>query len=89
MDIAKISKQLEGTGYIVLAKPLVAELLADLFTCCHDDDSTRLHPAHGGQRCTTKSLLSELKSKAYSPLHIAPLIRTPDNVGRKVQTPHK
>jgi hypothetical protein len=89
MDIAKISYQLEHSGYIVLAKPLVAELLADLFTRCHDDDSTRFHAAHDGQRCTTKVLLSELKSKAPSPLHIAPLVRPPDNVVRKIQTPHK
>jgi SM-20-related protein len=49
MDIALISKQLEDTGYIVLAKPLVAELLADLFTRCHDDDSTRFHAAQIGR----------------------------------------
>lgn len=49
MDIAKISKQLEDTGYIVLAKPLVAELLADLFTRCHDVDSSRFHAAQVGR----------------------------------------
>lgn len=49
MDIAKISYQLEHSGYIVLAKPLVAELLADLFTRCHDDDSSRFHAAQVGR----------------------------------------
>jgi len=49
MDIAKISYQLEHSGYIVLAEPLVAELLADLFTRCHDDDSTRFHAAQIGR----------------------------------------
>lgn len=49
MDIAKISYQLEHSGYIVLAKPLVTELLADLFTRCHDDDSSRFHAAQVGR----------------------------------------
>lgn len=49
MDIAKIAYQLEHSGYIVLAKPLVAELLADLFTRCHDDDPTRFHAAQVGR----------------------------------------
>jgi SM-20-related protein len=49
MDIAKISKQLEDTGYIVLAKPLVDDLLEKLFTRCHDDDSTRFHAAQVGR----------------------------------------
>ena len=49
MDIAKISKQLEDTGYIVLAKPLVDDLLAKLFTRCHDDDSSRFHAAQVGR----------------------------------------
>ncbi len=49
MDIAKISYQLEHSGYIVLAKPLVAELLADLFTRCHDDASSRFHAAQVGR----------------------------------------
>jgi SM-20-related protein len=55
MDIAKISYQLEHSGYIVLAKPLVAELLADLFARCHDDDSSRFHAAQVG-RGTGKQL---------------------------------
>lgn len=55
MDIAKISYQLEHSGYIVLAKPLVAELLAGLFTRCHDDDSSRFHAAQVG-RGTSKQL---------------------------------
>ncbi len=55
MDIAKISYQLEHSGYIVLAKPLVAELLADLFRRCHDDDSSRFHAAQVG-RGTGKQL---------------------------------
>ena len=49
MDIANISKQLADTGYIVLTKPLVDKLLADLFERCHSDDSTRFHAAHIGR----------------------------------------
>jgi SM-20-related protein len=49
MDIAEISKQLEHTGYIVLAKPLVDKLLADLFTRCHDNDPARFHAAQVGR----------------------------------------
>ena len=49
MDIPQISKQLEDTGYIVLAKPLVDELLAKLFTRCHDDHSGRFHAAQVGR----------------------------------------
>src|ERR1700686_1206324 len=49
MDIAKIASELEHTGYIVLAKPLVDKLLADLFTRCHDDDPTRFHAAQVGR----------------------------------------
>ena len=49
MDVAEISKQLEDTGYIVLAKPLVEKLLADLFTRCHDDDPARFHAAQVGR----------------------------------------
>ena len=49
MDIAKISTQLEHTGYIVLAKPLVDKLLGELFTRCHDDDPTRFHAAQVGR----------------------------------------
>lgn len=49
MDIAEISYQLEHTGYIVLAKPLVDNLLAELFTRCHDDDPTRFHAAQVGR----------------------------------------
>lgn len=61
MDIALISKQLEDTGYIVLAKPLVAKLLADLFTRCHDDDPTRFHAAQVG-RGTAKKLIGSIRS---------------------------
>ncbi len=56
MDIAEISKQLEDTGYIVLAKPLVAELLADLFTRCHDDEPTRFHAAQVGRGAAKKQI---------------------------------
>ncbi|MFA6013646.1 MAG: 2OG-Fe(II) oxygenase [Gallionellaceae bacterium] len=49
MDIANISKQLADTGYIVLTKPLVDKLLADLFERCHSNDSTRFHAAHIGR----------------------------------------
>ncbi len=49
MDIAKIASELEHNGYIVLAKPLVDKLLADLFTRCHDDDPTRFHAAQVGR----------------------------------------
>jgi SM-20-related protein len=56
MDIARISKQLEDTGYIVLAKPLVAKLLADLFTRCHDDDPSRFHAAQVGRGLAKKEI---------------------------------
>jgi SM-20-related protein len=49
MDIAEIAAQLEHTGYIVLDKPLVDKLLADLFTRCHDDDPARFHAAQIGR----------------------------------------
>ena len=49
MDIAKIAAELEHTGYIVLAKPLVDKLLAELFTRCHDDDPMRFHAAQVGR----------------------------------------
>ncbi|MEI7843904.1 MAG: 2OG-Fe(II) oxygenase [Gallionellaceae bacterium] len=58
MDIAKISKQLEDTGYIVLAKPLVDELLADLFTRCHDDTPIRFHPAQIGRGAAKQAISS-------------------------------
>ena len=61
MDIAEISKQLEDTGYIVLAKPLVAKLLADLFTRCHDDDPTRFHAAQIG-RGVAKQQINSIRS---------------------------
>ena len=61
MDIDLISKQLEDTGYIVLAKPLVAKLLADLFTRCHDDDPTRFHAAQVG-RDSAKKLIGSIRS---------------------------
>lgn len=49
MDIAKISAQLEHTGYVVLTHSLEDKLLANLFTRCHDDDSTRFHAAQIGR----------------------------------------
>ena len=49
MDIAKIATELEHTGYIVLARPLVDKLLAELFTRCHDDDPMRFHAAQVGR----------------------------------------
>jgi SM-20-related protein len=56
MDIAEISKQLEDTGYIVLAKPLVDKLLTDLFMRCHDDSSTRFHAAQVGRGVAKKQI---------------------------------
>ena len=58
MDIAEISKQLEHTGYIILAKPLVDELLADLFTRCHDDNPGRFQTAQIGRGSTRKQIRS-------------------------------
>jgi SM-20-related protein len=58
MDIALISKQLEDTGYIVLARPLADKLLADLFTRCHDDDPTRFHAALVGRGVAKKHIAS-------------------------------
>lgn len=49
MDIAKIAQELEHTGYIVLAKPLVDKLMAELFARCHDDDPARFHAAQVGR----------------------------------------
>ena len=48
MDIAEISKQLEDTGYIVLAKPLADDLLEKLFARCQDDPA-RFHAAQVGR----------------------------------------
>ena len=56
MDIAKIASELEHTGYIVLAKPLVDKLLADLFIRCHDDDPTRFHAAQVGRGAAKKQI---------------------------------
>lgn len=56
MDIAEISYQLEHTGYIVLAKPLVDDLLAELFTRCHDDDPSRFHAAQVGRGAVKKRI---------------------------------
>lgn len=61
MDIPQISKQLEDTGYIVLAKPLVDDLLAKLFTRCHDDDSGRFHSAQVG-RGAAKQQIGSIRS---------------------------
>ncbi|PIU16801.1 MAG: proline hydroxylase [Gallionellales bacterium CG08_land_8_20_14_0_20_59_87] len=48
MDIAEISRQLEDTGYIVLAKPLADDLLEKLFARCQDDPA-RFHAAQVGR----------------------------------------
>jgi len=56
MDIAEISYQLEHTGYIVLAKPLADELLADLFTRCHDEDPERFHAAQIGRGAAKRQI---------------------------------
>ena len=58
MDIAEISKQLEDTGYIILAKPLADKLLADLFTRCHDDIPARFHAAQVGRGSAKKQVNS-------------------------------
>lgn len=49
MDIAEIAEQLDHTGYIVLDKPLLDRLSAQLFTRCHDDDPARFHAAQVGR----------------------------------------
>lgn len=56
MDIAEISYQLEHTGYIVLAKPLVNELLAGLFARCHDEDPERFHAAQIGRGAAKRQI---------------------------------
>jgi SM-20-related protein len=56
MDITHIAQQLEDTGYIVLAKPLVDELLAQLFTRCHDDHDARFQAAHVGRGVAKKQI---------------------------------
>ncbi len=61
MDIAKIAHQLEHTGYIVLAKPLVDKLMAELFARCHDDDPARFHAAHIG-RGAAKQRIGAIRS---------------------------
>ena len=58
MDIEKIADQLEHTGYIVLDKPLVDELLADLFTRCHDDEPLRFQAAQIGRGAAKKQIHS-------------------------------
>jgi len=49
MNIAEIAEHLEHTGYIVLDKPLLDKLSAQLFTRCHDDDPARFKAAHVGR----------------------------------------
>ena len=49
MNIAEIAAHLEHTGYIVLDQPLLSKLSAQLFTRCHDDDSSRFQAAHVGR----------------------------------------
>jgi SM-20-related protein len=56
MDIAEISRQLEHTGYIILAKPLADELLAGLYTRCHDGDPARFHAAQIGRGAAKKQI---------------------------------
>lgn len=58
MDIQKIATELEHTGYIVLAKPLVEKLLAELFTRCHDDDPARFHSAQVGRGAAKQQISS-------------------------------
>jgi len=61
MDIANIARQLNHTGYIVLARPLVDQLLADLFARCHDDDPSRFHAAQIG-RGAAKQQIGSIRS---------------------------
>jgi SM-20-related protein len=61
MNIEKIAQELEHTGYIVLAKPLVDKLLAELFARCHDDDPARFHAAHVG-RGAAKQQIGSIRS---------------------------
>jgi SM-20-related protein len=70
MDITEISRQLEDTGYIVLAKPLVDKLLADLFARCHDDDPARFHAAHVG-RGPAKQQMGSIRSDVINWLDTA------------------
>ena len=60
MDFAEIAGQLEHTGYIVLANPLVNNLLAALFTRCHNDEQSRFNAAHIG-RGTDKKLINSIR----------------------------
>ncbi|NCN87895.1 MAG: 2OG-Fe(II) oxygenase [Gallionella sp.] len=55
MDIAEISKQLEDTGYIVLAKPLADDLLEKLFARCQDDPA-RFHAAQVGRGAAKREI---------------------------------
>jgi len=58
MNIAEIAEHLEHTGYIVLDKPLLDKLSAQLFTRCHDDDPARFKAAHVGRGTTKKEIHS-------------------------------
>ncbi|MDZ4202423.1 MAG: 2OG-Fe(II) oxygenase [Gallionella sp.] len=56
MDIEKISRQLEGTGYIVLADALNNDLLEKLSLRCQDDDPARFRAAQVGRGATKKQI---------------------------------
>jgi len=58
MNIAEIAEHLEHTGYIVLDKPLLDKLSAQLFTRCHDDDPARFKAAHVGRGAAKKKIHS-------------------------------
>ena len=58
MNITEIAEHLEHTGYIVLDKPLLDKLSAQLFTRCHDDDPARFQAAHVGRGTAKKQINS-------------------------------
>lgn len=57
MNIADIAAQLEHSGYIVLDKPLLDALSAQLFIRCHDDPA-RFHAAHIGRGAAKQQINS-------------------------------
>ena len=65
MDINLIAKELEQTGYIVLANALADELLQGLQKRCEDDGSGRFQAAHVG-RGTAKQKIESLRGDAIS-----------------------
>lgn len=58
MKIAEIAQQLAHSGYIVLDKPLLAQLSSSLLVRCQDDDPVRFQAAQIGRGQAKKQIHS-------------------------------